>query len=121
MPTVSLHDSSGAKIGELALSGVLYEAERSIPLMHQAVVVEESHQRLGTHSTKGRSEVRGGEQEIAAARTIHPRGTEDQMAAAADGDCTLARQLAGAVDVEWVAWIVFAPWCSTAAVEYIIG
>ena len=60
MPTVSLHDSSGAKIGELALSGVLYEAERSIPLMHQAVVVEESRQRLGTHSTKGRSEVRGG-------------------------------------------------------------
>ena len=60
MPMVSLHNSSGAKIGELTLSGVLYEAERSIPLMHQAVVVEESRQRLGTHSTKGRSEVRGG-------------------------------------------------------------
>jgi len=60
MPTVSLHDGSGAKIGELTLSGILYESDPSVPLMHQAVVVEESRRRLGTHSTKGRSEVAGG-------------------------------------------------------------
>ena len=60
MPTISLYDSSGAQVGELALSGALYEAERNIPLMHQAVVAEQSHQRQGTHDTKGRSEVAGG-------------------------------------------------------------
>ncbi len=60
MPTVSLHNSSGQKVGEINLSGGLYEAERNIPLMHQAVVTEESRWRQGTHNTKERSDVRGG-------------------------------------------------------------
>jgi len=60
MAKVSLRNMSGQQVGDLELTGALFEAVPNVPLLHQAVVAEQANMRQGTHDTKTRSEVRGG-------------------------------------------------------------
>jgi large subunit ribosomal protein L4 len=50
----------GKKIDTIDLPGEIFDAPINVDMMHQAFVRQLAHQRLGTHSTKGRSEVSGG-------------------------------------------------------------
>ena len=60
MPTVQVLDDKGKQAGTLELSADVFSAEIKAPLLHQAVVRELADRRVGTHDTKGRSEVSGG-------------------------------------------------------------
>ncbi len=58
---VDIYTLNGKKTGETAeLPSDIFEAPVNTDLMHQAYVRQLSNARRGTHSTKGRSEVRGG-------------------------------------------------------------
>ncbi len=50
----------GKKIDTVELSGEIFDAPINVDMMHQAYVRQLAHQRLGRHSTKGRSDVSGG-------------------------------------------------------------
>jgi large subunit ribosomal protein L4 len=60
MPTVQVLDAKGKQSGTLDLSPDVFGVEIRVPLIHQAVVRELADRRVGTHDTKGRSEVSGG-------------------------------------------------------------
>jgi len=60
MPTVQVLDAKGKQAGTLELSADVFGGEIKTPLLHQAVVRELADRRVGTHDTKGRSEVSGG-------------------------------------------------------------
>lgn len=60
MPTVQVLDGQGKQSGSLELSAEVFGVEIKGPLLHQAVVRELADRRVGTHDTKGRSEVSGG-------------------------------------------------------------
>ena len=60
MPTVQILDAKGKQSGTLDLSPDVFGVEIRVPLLHQAVVRELADRRVGTHDTKGRSEVSGG-------------------------------------------------------------
>ncbi len=60
MPTVQVLDGKGKQTGTLELSPAVFGVEIKGPLLHQAVVRELADRRVGTHDTKGRSEVSGG-------------------------------------------------------------
>jgi large subunit ribosomal protein L4 len=60
MPTVPVLDGQGKPTGTLELSPEVFGVEIKGPLLHQAVVRELADRRVGTHDTKGRSEVSGG-------------------------------------------------------------
>jgi large subunit ribosomal protein L4 len=60
MPTVQVLDGKGKQSGTLELSPEVFGGEIKGPLLHQAVVRELADRRVGTHDTKGRSEVSGG-------------------------------------------------------------
>ena len=51
---------AGATDGAVELPGEIFAVEPNLPLMHQVVVAQLAAARQGTHSTKTRSEVRGG-------------------------------------------------------------
>jgi large subunit ribosomal protein L4 len=53
-------DMKGKKIETIDLPSEIFDAPVNVDMMHQAFVRQLAHQRLGTHSTKGRSEVSGG-------------------------------------------------------------
>ncbi len=53
-------DMKGKKIDTVDLPGKIFDAPLNMDMMHQAYVRQLAHQRLGTHSTKGRSDVSGG-------------------------------------------------------------
>lgn len=53
-------DMKGKKIDTVEIPGEIFSAPISLDMMHQAFVRQLANQRLGTHSTKGRSEVSGG-------------------------------------------------------------
>lgn len=57
---VSIKNMAGSAVGEMELSDAIFAASINKPLMHQALVRQMANARLGTHKTKGRSEVRGG-------------------------------------------------------------
>ena len=57
---VSVMNTAGEAVGQAELSDVIFAAPINKPLMHQALVRQLANARLGTHKTKGRSEVRGG-------------------------------------------------------------
>ena len=58
---VDVYTLNGKKTGEtIELPSEIFEAPINVDLMHQAYVRQLSNARLGTHSTKGRSEVSGG-------------------------------------------------------------
>ena len=60
MPTVQVLDAKGNAAGTLELKPEVFGVEVRVPLLHQAVVRELADRRVGTHDTKGRSEVSGG-------------------------------------------------------------
>ncbi len=53
IPVVNMQ---GEKVGEVELRPEIFEAPVNVPLMHQALVRQLANARLGTHSTKTRSE-----------------------------------------------------------------
>lgn len=58
---VDVYTLNGKKTSEsVELPAEIFEAPVNVDLMHQAYVRQLSNARRGTHSTKGRSEVRGG-------------------------------------------------------------
>jgi large subunit ribosomal protein L4 len=60
MPTVQILDAKGKQTGTLELRADVFGLAIKAPLLHQAVVRELADRRVGTHDTKGRSEVSGG-------------------------------------------------------------
>lgn len=60
MPTVQVLDAKGKQAGSLELKPDVFGSEIRVPLVHQAVTRELADRRVGTHDTKGRSEVSGG-------------------------------------------------------------
>lgn len=60
MPTVNLYDIAGKITGEITLNDAVFGVEVNDAVMHQALVRQLSNERLGTHATKTRGEVRGG-------------------------------------------------------------
>src|SRR5215475_1321479 len=60
MPTVPMLDANGQPSGTLYLKPDVFGVEVRVPLLHQAVTRELADRRVGTHDTKGRSEVSGG-------------------------------------------------------------
>ncbi len=57
---VEVFDNQGAPAGRATLPGHIFGIDPQEALVHQAVIRDEAGQRLGTASTKTRSEVRGG-------------------------------------------------------------
>jgi large subunit ribosomal protein L4 len=57
---VDVFNMKGEKVGKVDLPEKIFEAPVKVDLMHQAYVRQMANMRLGTHSTKGRSEVSGG-------------------------------------------------------------
>ncbi len=60
MPTVQVLDRTGKQAGTLDLKPEVFGVDVRVPLLHQAVTRELADRRVGTHDTKGRSEVSGG-------------------------------------------------------------
>jgi large subunit ribosomal protein L4 len=60
MPTLPILDAAGKSTGTLELAAEVFGGPVKMPVLHQAVVRELAGRRAGTHSTLGRSEVRGG-------------------------------------------------------------
>ena len=57
---VDVFNMKGKKVSTAELPEAIFEAPIKVDLMHQAFVRQMANSRLGTHSTKGRSEVSGG-------------------------------------------------------------
>lgn len=57
---VDVLNMEGQKVGTVELPPSIFEAPVNVDLMHQAYVRQMANARLGTHSTKSRSEVAGG-------------------------------------------------------------
>jgi large subunit ribosomal protein L4 len=60
MASIDILDATGKKSGNRDLAPALFEANVSVPLMHQVVIAGLAGLRAGTHSTKTRGEVSGG-------------------------------------------------------------
>jgi large subunit ribosomal protein L4 len=60
MATVEVKDTAGKKVGEQTLADAVFGIEPKGDVVHQVVRGQLAARRAGTHSTKGRSEVRGG-------------------------------------------------------------
>ena len=60
MATANVVDQQGAVTGSLDLAPEVFEITPNEAVMHQALVRQLANGRQGTHSTKNRSEVRGG-------------------------------------------------------------
>ncbi len=57
---VDVFNMEGKKVSTVDLPAAIFEAPVNVDLMHQAYVRQMANARLGTHSTKTRSEVSGG-------------------------------------------------------------
>ena len=57
---VDVFNMEGQKVSKVELPAAIFEAKINIDLMHQAYVRQIANARLGTHKTKGRSDVSGG-------------------------------------------------------------
>jgi large subunit ribosomal protein L4 len=57
---VDVVDSEGTPTGSVSVPGEIFDAQASIPLMHQVVVAQLAAARQGTHKAKTRGEVAGG-------------------------------------------------------------
>jgi len=57
---VDMLNMKGKKVDVVELPAEIFEAPINVDLMHQAYIRQMANARLGTHSTKTRSEVRGG-------------------------------------------------------------
>jgi len=58
--TVDRHNADGDVIDTVELDASIFGVTPNVPLMHQVVTAQLAARRSGTHSTKTRSEVRGG-------------------------------------------------------------
>ena len=57
---VDVLNMDGQKVDTVELPEAIFEASINVDMMHQAYVRQMANARLGTHSTKGRSDVSGG-------------------------------------------------------------
>lgn len=57
---VDVLNMQGEKVRTVDLPAAIFEAPINVDLMHQAYVRQMANARLGTHETKGRSDVAGG-------------------------------------------------------------
>lgn len=60
MASIEVRGVDGEVLGQRELPPELFDAPLNVALMHQVVVAGMAAQRAGTHSTKGRGDVRGG-------------------------------------------------------------
>lgn len=60
MPVVDVFDLEKRKVGEASLPDAVFAADVKPHLLHEVVRMQLANRRAGTHSTLGRSEVRGG-------------------------------------------------------------
>jgi large subunit ribosomal protein L4 len=60
MTTVDVRKADGSTNGTVDLPAEIFDAQASIPLMHQVVVAQLNAARQGTHKAKSRGEVSGG-------------------------------------------------------------
>ncbi|MER7280351.1 50S ribosomal protein L4 [Dactylosporangium sp. NPDC000244] len=60
MTTVDVRKADGTTNGSVELPDDIFDAQASIPLMHQVVVAQLNAARQGTHKAKSRGEVAGG-------------------------------------------------------------
>jgi large subunit ribosomal protein L4 len=60
MAKVDMYNMEGAVVGSIELSDAIFGIEPNANVMHIAVLNQLANRRQGTHSTKTRSEVRGG-------------------------------------------------------------
>ncbi|ADY54759.1 LSU ribosomal protein L4P [Syntrophobotulus glycolicus DSM 8271] len=60
MPKVQVVNMQGSPVGEIELNERIFGVTPNIGVMHSVVVAQMANARVGTHSTLGRSEVRGG-------------------------------------------------------------
>jgi large subunit ribosomal protein L4 len=60
MPSITLHDTAGAKAGSIELAADVFGIQPNVPVMHQVVTAQLAARRAGTQSTKTRAEVSGG-------------------------------------------------------------
>ncbi|MBU5267633.1 50S ribosomal protein L4 [Virgibacillus proomii] len=60
MPKVALFKQDGAQAGEMELNDSVFGIEPNTHVLHEAVVMQRSSMRQGTHAVKNRSEVSGG-------------------------------------------------------------
>jgi len=60
MPKVTLFKQDGSETGDIQLNESVFGIEPNTHVLHEAVVMQRSSQRQGTHKVKNRSEVRGG-------------------------------------------------------------
>jgi large subunit ribosomal protein L4 len=58
--TAPLYSSDGKSKGEVTLEATVFGIEPNVPVLHQVVTAQLAAARSGSHSTKTRSEVRGG-------------------------------------------------------------
>lgn len=60
MMKADVYNMQGEKVRTVELPAAIFEAPILVDLMHQALVRQMANARLGTHQTKGRSDVAGG-------------------------------------------------------------
>jgi large subunit ribosomal protein L4 len=60
MATITMKTAAGADAGTVELPDDIFGIEPNVAVMHQVVTAQLAARRAGTHSTKTRSEVRGG-------------------------------------------------------------
>src|SRR3954451_25274902 len=60
MPQTTLYDRTGASVGTVDLSELLFAAPVNTAVLHQVVTAQLAGRRTGTHDTKTRGEVAGG-------------------------------------------------------------
>lgn len=60
MPKVALYNVKGDQVGEVELKDEVFGIEINEAVLHDAVLMQQANQRLGTASTKTRAEVAGG-------------------------------------------------------------
>ena len=60
MTTIDIIDPQGSTTGTVELPAEIFDVAVNVPLIHQVVVAQLAAARQGTHSTKTRSQVRGG-------------------------------------------------------------
>lgn len=59
MATIKVYNMQGEEAGDLELNSTVFEANINVPLMHQAVVLNQAAERRGTHESKTRGQVSG--------------------------------------------------------------
>jgi large subunit ribosomal protein L4 len=57
---VTVKTAAGGEAGTVELAASVFGVEPNVAVLHQVVTAQLAHRRAGTHSTKSRSEVRGG-------------------------------------------------------------